>query len=371
MRFSEVIRVNVLYYSEPTSAHGGPENVAFYLSKALAKRTNLTYYPRFAAAAKRRYMKSLFNVCGRFLTQRFDVFHLNSVPSLINGGYPLLKSAKRMGVHTLLNIHGIIQLERGFGEAQGLFPYAGLYYTFTSCKSADRVVVNSDLMRGKVISWYGVSPDKIEVIPNGVELERFVGCDDRLNLGGDPCILYLGALSKEKGLDILIEAIAKLRLELPRMRLHLVGSTHLEPGDEFRLQAKKEGIENHVIFYDWASQSMVPRILKSADICVFPSRLEGFSLVILEAMAAGASIIASDIGGFREALAGGKNGMLFKAGNVDALSEAILNLYHDHGLSKKIAGAALEAVKAYSWKNIAERYVSLYHDLQTDVSDTG
>jgi phosphatidylinositol alpha-mannosyltransferase len=175
----------------------------------------------------------------------------------------------------------------------------------------------------------------------------------------------LGALSKEKGLDILIEAIAKLRLELPRMKLHLVGSTHLQPGNEFRLQAKKEGVESHVVFYDWASQSMVPRFLKSADICVFPSRREGFSLAILEAMAAGVPIIASDIGGFREVLAGGKNGMLFKAGNADALSKSILSLHKDHDLGKKLANAALEAAKAYSWENVAERYISLYHDLQS------
>jgi glycosyltransferase involved in cell wall biosynthesis len=365
MRFSEASRVNVLYYFEPTSVHGGPEGVAFYLSKALAKRISLTYYPRFAAAPKIRYLETLFNVCERFVTQRFDVFHLNYVPSLINGGYPLLKCAKRMGVHTILNIHGIIQLERDLGMSQGLFPYAGLFYTLTSCKSADRVVVNSHLMRDEVVRWYGVSPNKIEVIPNGVELERFLGCDDKPNLGGDPCILCLGALSKEKGLDILIEAIAKLRLELPRMKLHLVGSTHLQPGDEFRLQAKKEGVESHVVFYDWASQSTIPRFLKSADICVFPSRREGFSLAILEAMAAGVPIIASDIGGFREALAGGKNGMLFKAGNADALSKAILSLYQDHGLRKKMANAALEAAKAYSWENVAERYISLYHELQS------
>jgi glycosyltransferase involved in cell wall biosynthesis len=272
-----------------------------------------------------------------------------------------------MGVRTVLNIHGIIQLERQFSKTQGCFPDADLFYALTSSKSADRVVVNSDFMRGNVVRWYGVSPNRIEVIPNGVELERFVGRGDRLNLGGDPCILYLGALSKAKGLDILIKAIARLRLELPRIELHLVGSTHLEPGDEFRLQAKKECVESHVFFYDWASQSMVPRFLKSADICVFPSRLEGFGIIILEAMAAGAPLIASDIGSFREILANGKNGMLFKAGSADALSEAILSLYQNHGLRKKLADAALEAAKAYSWKNIAERYISLYHDLHAGV----
>lgn len=368
--FVVVVRLNILYYAESKPATGGPSTVAFYLSRALAKKINLTYYPKFADTPKGLYVKNLFHVFGGFLTSGFDVFHLIFLPSLINGGYPVFRSAKRIGVRTILNIHGIIQLERKSGQVQKLLPNAGLFYTLTSCKSADRIVVNSEFMRTNVVRWYGIGSNKIEVIPNGVDLERFVGRGDRLDLDGDPCILYIGALSKAKGVDVLIKAIAKLRSEFPRMRLHLVGATQLEPGDEFRLQARKEGFENQVVFHDWVSQSMIPRFLKSADICVFPSRLEGFGIVILEAMASGVPIIASDIGSFQEILSNGKNGMLFKSESADALSEAIGSVYRDQSLMKKKVDAALTAVKAYSWENIAERYISLYENLCAGTYDT-
>ena len=115
-----------------------------------------------------------------------------------------------------------------------------------------------------------------------------------------------------------------------------------------------------VFFHGWAPDSMVPRYYKSADICVFPSRLEGFGIVILEAMASGIPIIASNTGGIREIISNGKNGMLFKPGDADALSKAILALYQDLDLRKKISQAALKTVTEYNWENIAERYISLY-----------
>jgi phosphatidylinositol alpha-mannosyltransferase len=224
----------------------------------------------------------------------------------------------------------------------------------------DRIVVNSEYMRTNAVTWYGIERDKIEVIPNGVDLRRFTGNDDKPVLDGDPTILYLGLLSSRKGIDVLIQAVAKLQSELPNMKLHLVGGGQM---NDFQLLAKKKGIEKHVVFHGWAAHSMVPRYYKSADICVFPSRHEPFGITILEAMASGTPIIASNIGGFREILSNGKNGILFKSEDADALSKAILILYQDVGLRKKISHNALRTVMEYCWENIAERYVSLYRRL--------
>jgi glycosyltransferase involved in cell wall biosynthesis len=108
---------------------------------------------------------------------------------------------------------------------------------------------------------------------------------------------------------------------------------------------------------------MIPRFYNSADFCVFPSRHESFGLGILEAMASGTPIIASNMGFFREILSNGKNGILFKSGDVDALSKAILILHQDLGLRKKISHNASRTIMEYRWENIAERYVSLYRRL--------
>jgi len=224
----------------------------------------------------------------------------------------------------------------------------------------DRIVVNSKYMRSNAVTWYGIKREKIEVIPNGVDLKRFSGHDDKLVLDGDPAILYLGLISRRKGIDVLIQAVAKLRSELPYMKLHLVGGGHMS---DFHLLAKKKGIQERVVFHGWISNSMVPRYYKSADICVFPSRHEPFGIVSLEAMASGIPIIASNVGGFREIISNGKNGILFKSEDADALSKAILFLYQDVSLRKKISHNALKTVIEYDWDNIAERYVSVYRCL--------
>jgi len=350
--------LNILYYIEPKSIVGGVYNIAHYLPKALAKKVNLTYFPHFMP--RKSYMVNLLNLYAKFVEKEFDILHFNVVPAWINGSYMLLKLAKKRGSPTVLNIHGIIPLEHKLEPAQGPIPYTDMINTLSSCKLADRIVVNSEFMLSKVVDLYRIDRGKIVVIPNGVDLKMFSGCNDRLALDGDPAILYIGGISRIKGVDVLIQAIAKLRSELPNMKLHLVGDGYMS---DFQLLAKKEGVEKSVVFHGLAPHSMVPRYYKSADICVFPSRHEGFGVVMLEAMSSGIPIIASDIGVFREIASNGENGMLFRSEDADSLSKAILVLYRDSNLRRKLSQAALKTVTKYSWENIAEKYVTLYKHL--------
>ena len=128
----------------------------------------------------------------------------------------------------------------------------------------------------------------------------------------------------------------------------------------FALLAKKEGIEKHVVFHGWVDQSKLSSYYKSADICVFPSRHEGFGLVVLEAMASGIPVIASDIPSFQEIISDGYDGKLFKSEDADDLSKEIIALYQDPHLRKKLSRNAFEKAKRYSWENIADKYISLY-----------
>jgi len=214
-------------------------------------------------------------------------------------------------------------------------------------------------MRNNVVDWYKLNRDKIVVIPNGVDLKLFAN-KDKIFLEGDPSILYVGHFARLKGVDILIKAIAKLRIELPNIKLHLVGRGAVQ---HFALLAKKEGIDKHLVFHDWVEHSKLPRYYKSADICVFPSRHEGFGIVILEAMASGIPLIASDIPTFREIISDGIDGRLFKSEDADDLSRAVIALYQYPHLRKELSRNAFEKAKMYSWEKIADKYVSLYRSL--------
>jgi glycosyltransferase involved in cell wall biosynthesis len=229
-----------------------------------------------------------------------------------------------------------------------------------SCKIVDRIVVNSEYMRSRVAAWYGINLTKIVVIPNGVDLSRFRGCN-KLTLDGDPAILYLGGLTTRKGVDILFQAVAALRSELPDMKLHLVGGAGRM--SYFQHLAENEGICRYVVFHGRVPDVMVPLYYKSADFCVFPSRHEPFGIVVLEAMASGIPIIASNIGGFGEIISNDQDGLLFKPGDAAALSKAILVLNKDLDLRRKLSQTASRTVERYSWEVVAEEYVSLYEHL--------
>ena len=228
----------------------------------------------------------------------------------------------------IMNIHGIIQIEYMLYDLKTrlfwLTSYKGLSSTLRYCKIVDKIVTYSEFMRNNIVSWYRVNRDKIAVIPNGVDVRKFGECDSELILEGDPAILYVGALANFKSVDVLVLAISKLQSELPKLKLHLVG-----PGDKtaLTLLAKKKEVEKLVIFHGNVASEKTPRYYKAADICVFPSRRDSAGITLLEAMASGTPVIASNKGGTPEIISHGKNGLLFEPEDTNALPMAILALY--------------------------------------------
>jgi glycosyltransferase involved in cell wall biosynthesis len=350
--------LKILYYMEPRSTMGGVSNVAYQLVKALAKKVDVIYFPAFKL--KKGYITDLLNIYKRFIRGEFDVLHFNIVPTWINGGYILLKFARERNSSSVLNIHGIIPLEHKLEPELGPIPYRALSYKLRVCKLVDKVIVNSRYMYNAVIEWYDIDSRKIVVIPHGVDFKRFSECKIKLALDGDPIVLYVGKLSKIKGVDVLFQAIAKLRLELPRIKLHLVGFGYL---NYFQLLAKKLGIEKLVVFHGCVDNLILPAYYKSADFCVLPSKHESFGIVFLEAMASGIPVIATPVGVAPEIICHGENGILVKPNNPDMLAGAVLWLSYDRHLRMKLSQNALKTAAKYSWDNIADQYIALYEDI--------
>ena len=348
--------MNILYYGEPNIARGGGvSNVAYFLPKALKKKVNVTYLT--GIKSNKYYPEIYFDVFSQFVRKGFDIMHFNTNPTFINGSSMLLKFARLRQSRTVLNIHGIPQLEEIADQWHVPVSAFDWINRLSYYNSADRIVVNSEFMRKNVIIWYRLSCDKVVVIPNGVDLKMFTKKNDRIMLEGDPSVLYIGHFSRLKGVDVLIRAIAKVKSELPNIKLHLVGR-----GNEhyLALLAKKEGIEKNVIFHGWVRQSLATNYYKSADICVFPSRHEGFGIVILEAMASGTPVIASDIPSFREIISDGIDGRLFKLEDAESLSKELVDLYQDPKLRRELSRHASDKVMMYSWEKIADKYICLY-----------
>ncbi|MFB3888914.1 MAG: glycosyltransferase family 4 protein [Candidatus Bathyarchaeia archaeon] len=342
---------------------GGVYNVAYYLPRILAKQVNLTYFPYFAL--KKDYASKIFRIYANFFNKRFDIVHFNLIPNWNNGSQILLRLAKRRQCATVLNIHGIITLERQLDPAQipESVTQKTLETVIRACKTADVIVVNSKYMRNSLVSLYGVNQGKIEVIPNGVNLNMFSSCNSTVLLDGDPSLLFVGSLSNTKGLDILFEALTLLKSRMPKLKLHLIGMTYEGKLKTFQELVEEKGIADMVVFHGWMSHSRVTPYFKSADICIFPSRHEGFGIALLEAMAAGTPVVASNIAIFRDILQDGRNGTLFESENPVSLSDSICELYQSPEMGRRKAEAAQEAVKVYSWERVAENYISLYRRL--------
>lgn len=221
------------------------------------------------------------------------------------------------------------------------------------------VIVNSNFMKGHIQGLFGLPFDKINVIPNGINLTNFNGIERdyefrrQYALDNEKIILYMGRLVYEKGIQHLIAAMPKILDNYHDAKLIIAGKGGMI--DELKAQVEYMGISNKVYFTGYLDAKQVQKMYKCADVAVFPSTYEPFGIVALEAMLAGVPIVVSDVGGLNEIVEHGVTGMKSYAGNSNSIADSILTLLYDHALAAKVAKNAKAKVKElYNWNKIAQ-----------------
>ena len=221
------------------------------------------------------------------------------------------------------------------------------------------VIVNSNFMKGHVQGLFGLPFDKIDVIPNGINLTNFNGVERdyefrrQYALDNEKIILYMGRLVYEKGIQHLIAAMPKILNGYHDTKLVIAGKGGMI--DELKAEAKAMGIENKIYFTGYLNAKQVQKMYKCADIAVFPSTYEPFGIVALEAMLAGVPTVVSDVGGLNEIVEHGVTGMKSYAGNANSIADSILALLYDHQLAANVSKNAKAKVKElYNWNKIAQ-----------------
>lgn len=224
---------------------------------------------------------------------------------------------------------------------------------------ASEVIVNSNYMKNELQRLFGLPFEKINVVPNGVNLNLFNGVERDYDfrrqyaMDNEKIILFMGRLVYEKGIQHLIAAMPKILDNYHDAKLVIAGKGGMI--DELRAQVEYLGLGNKVYFTGYLSSKNVQKMYKCADIAVFPSTYEPFGIVALEGMLSGAPVVVSDIGGLNEIVDHGVNGMKSYAGNPNSLADSILALLFDHKLCDSIAKNAKAKVKAeYNWNKIAQ-----------------
>ena len=224
---------------------------------------------------------------------------------------------------------------------------------------SSEVIVNSNYMKGELQRLFGLPYEKINVVPNGVNLSLFNGVERDYNfrrryaMDNEKIILFMGRLVYEKGIQHLIAAMPKILSGYHDTKLVICGKGGML--EELQQQVRQMGIENKVYFAGYMQGKDVQKMYKAADISVFPSTYEPFGIVALEAMLSENPVVVSDIGGLNEIVEHRVNGMKSYCGNPNSIADSILELLYDHKLCADITKRAKNKVRNdYNWSKIAQ-----------------
>jgi D-inositol-3-phosphate glycosyltransferase len=238
---------------------------------------------------------------------------------------------------------------------------------------ADRIVVWSEHERDSLTGIYGAAPERIVVIPPGVDSEKFrpldpIDCRERLGVNGTCRILYVGRLERLKGVDILLRAVASFE-DMDCAELTVVGGAENSPERErLRDLADALGIADRVEFIGSVDQSLLPVYYGAADICVLPSYYESFGLAALEAAACGRPVVASRVGGLPSIVRDGETGYLVRWRCPGPFVERLELLLTNEHLRREMGAAARLHAETLSWRAASERLLETYEALTAEPS---
>ncbi len=222
-----------------------------------------------------------------------------------------------------------------------------------------RIVVSN--ATHKFITHY--FPADYRIIPNGINLKNFTQAITPFPefMDGKQNILFLGRFEKRKGAKYLLRAIPTIRERHPNTRFIFVGEGRLRPG--FQHFVERKGWPD-VIFTGYIPEEDKPRYFASADIfCAPATGGESLGVVLLEAMAAGKPIVASNISGYATVITDGIDGLLTQPRNSAELAHAVGQLLTYEPLRQRFAQAGLQKADAYAWPHVAAQVLDYYSEV--------
>jgi len=248
---------------------------------------------------------------------------------------------------------------QAYGKKRSLkFPFYYLleYFTFSH---SDFIVYSSFWVK-KTLDEIMRIRTQSAVLHHGIDTKKFnpkikSNISKKLGLNG-VVIGFFGRLVKVKGIDVLIKSFAKLRKDGCKASLLIVGEG--PENRNLKLLTKELGIEKHTFFTGFVHRNQIPKYMKACDVIVLPSKAEGFSSAVLEAMAMGKVFVGTEVGGVPEIIENWKSGVKIKPENVDELYGVLKKLLYDKKLMKGIGRNAYKfiAEKGYDWDHYIKKW---------------
>jgi len=302
-------------------------------------------------------------------SHRAQVLHAHS-PVL--NGIPALWVARRTGVPVVYEIRAFWEdaaVDHGtHGEESMRYRLIRAMETWL-IRRVDAVGVISEGLAAELIRR-GISPSKIFRIPNGVDTERFQPgprdpeLEARWDLQGQVVIGFIGSFYRYEGIDVLLDAWAKIAGQLPTARVLLIGGGEALPA--LRQQAERLNVASSTIFAGSVPHEEIPRCYSVCDVLVYPRKAMRLTdrttpLKPLEAMAAEKCVVASDVGGLRELVRDRQTGRLFPAGNAEALAQVLEEVTRDRDLRSVLGENARQYVcEERQWSKLVRVHADTY-----------
>ncbi len=301
----------------------------------------------------------------------YDVVHFRNIWD----GFQIAQNKKKYGYRTLFEVNGLPSIELKYH-------YPGLDSDLLSkikeqeiatLHLSDAIICPSRVTRDYIASL-GLNRKLGTVIPNGVSPSDFSASPLPVRDGRVPVLLYIGTLADWQGLEIVVRSLPKI-LEQRPVRLQIVGRGRSRQRKMLAKQIRKLGIEDHVIVQPAVPHHEIPALIASADICVAPLGLNDRNVTqgacpikLLEYMAAGRPMLASNMPIVRELVREDVDALLFSPNDPDDLARQTLALLNDFELSKRLANSASErALSKFTWHESQKKLLKVYEKLMESV----
>ncbi len=300
-------------------------------------------------------------------------------PDVLHAHSPVLNAIPALRVGRRNNIPVVYEVRAFWEDAavdHGTTTEGSLRYRLTraletyALKRVDHVFTICEGLRSDIVAR-GIAADKVTVIPNAVDIEAFdpggeadVALKAELGLAGATVVGFIGSFYAYEGLDLLIDALPRILSRRPEVKVLLVGGGPQERA--LKAQVARLGLTNKVVFTGRVPHTEVHRYYDLVDVLAYPRHSMRLTDLVtplkpLEAMAQGRLLIASDVGGHKELIRHGETGMLFRAGNAEALTDTLVELLEQSARWPEIRRAGRQFVETErNWTRSVANYIPVY-----------
>jgi len=373
------VKVAVLSMEYPPNIYGGVGvhvgNMAAALSRLMEVEVRTRWYPR----APRRKGVRLYRVPKapgksgpamealwldhEMVADPIDADIVHTHTWYMNLAGALAREAH--GIPAVATVHSLEPLRPWKAEQLGRGYELSKWMEREGLLACDRVIAVSDGMRRDIARCYPIPPSRISVVHNGIDPAVYRRREDGGVLGRlgvrKPYVLFVGRLTRQKGVFDLLGASKEF---LPGTQLVLATGRPDEPKILEDLGRAVKGRRDVLWLNTMLGQRETIALYSGASVAVTPSVYEPFGIVVVEAMACGAPVVASAVGGIREIVRSGLSGLLVPPADPPALAEAVNRLLADRALSAKLASSARRRVEErFTWEAAAKRTFELYRRL--------